>query len=220
MDLVKFWTICSTNSIVLSKEQLKIIERYANELKYWNSKVNLISRKDEENIFERHILHSLSILKYVDFPPKSKVLDVGTGGGLPGIPIKIANPDIDMLLVDSISKKIKMTKMFAQHTSLRKIEAICTRAEDLAKDNNYIKRYDFIISRAVAKIELIIDWTKFLAKDKAKFILLKGGDLREEINSAKMIYPKLKIDEIEINLLGEPYFLNENKKLLICYFQA
>ena len=220
MDLVKFWTICSTNSIVLSKEQLKIIERYANELKYWNSKVNLISRKDEENIFERHILHSLSILKYVDFPPKSKVLDVGTGGGLPGIPIKIANPDFDMLLVDSISKKIKMTKMFAQHTSLRKIEAICTRAEDLAKDNNYIKRYDFIISRAVAKIELIIDWTKFLAKDKAKFILLKGGDLREEINSAKMIYPKLKIDEIEINLLGEPYFLNENKKLLICYFQA
>lgn len=220
MDLVKFWTICSTNSIVLSKEQLKIIERYANELKYWNSKVNLISRKDEENIFERHILHSLSILKYVDFPPKSKVLDVGTGGGLPGIPVKIANPEIDMLLVDSISKKIKMTKMFAQHTGLRKIEAICTRAEDLAKDNNYIKRYDFIISRAVAKIELIIDWTKFLAKDKAKFILLKGGDLSEEINSAKIIYPKLKIEEIEINLLGEPYFLNENKKLLICYFQA
>jgi 16S rRNA (guanine527-N7)-methyltransferase len=218
MDLVKFWTICSSNAIVLTLEQLHSIERYANELKYWNSKVNLISRKDEDNIFERHILHSLSILKYVDMPAKSRVLDVGTGGGLPGIPIKIANPEIDLLMVDSINKKIKITKMFAQHTGLRKIEAKWIRTEDLAGDFENRRNFDFVVSRAVARIELIIDWTKLIVKNNTKYLLLKGGDLSEEIESAKNIYPELNIKEIDIDMLGVPYFKEDGKKLLICSF--
>ncbi len=219
MDLVKFWTICSTNSIVLDLEQIKSIERYANELKYWNSKVNLISRKDEDNIFERHILHSLSISKYFDFPNKAKVLDVGTGGGLPGIPLKIANPHIDLLMVDSISKKIKITQMFAQHTGLRKISAICARAEDLAEFQDYRKKFDFVISRAVAKIELIIGWTAKLIKPSAKIILLKGGNLDEEIDSAKKLLNNIKIDVINIDMMGVPYFKEDNKKIIVCSFE-
>jgi len=216
--LVKFWTICSTNSIVLSLEQIKTIERYYNELIYWNSKVNMISRKDEDNILERHILHSLALVKYFDFPAKSKVLDIGTGGGFPGIPLKIACPEIDLLMVDSINKKIKMTKMFAQHTNLRKIEALWARAEQLAQDPQYRGRFDFVVSRAVAKTELIIEWSEYLIKRKTKILLLKGGDLSEEINAAKSKYNGLKIEEIPIDMLGVPYFKEEDKKILVCSF--
>ena len=218
MDLVKFWTTCSSNNIILSLEQLKTLERYHDELKYWNAKVNLISRQDEDNILERHILHSLSIVKYVDFPHKSKVLDVGTGGGLPGIPVKIACPEIDILLVDSINKKIKITEMLAKHTGLRKIEALCTRAEALGDKPEYRRKYDFVISRAVGKLEVIIDWTKLLIKQNAKIILLKGGDLSEEINAVKSKHQNFKVREIEIDLLGVPYFKEEGKKILICHF--
>lgn len=218
MDLAKYWTICSSNNIVLSLEQLKSLERYNNELKYWNSKVNLISRKDEDNIFERHILHSLAIIKYVDFAPKSKVIDVGTGGGLPGIPVKIANPEIDMLLVDSINKKVKIASMLAKHTGLRKIEAKWTRAESLAEFPEYRDRFHFVISRAVAKTELIIEWTNKIRKKNAGIILLKGGDLTEEIASAKQRFHGLKVKEIEIDIIGVPFFKEEGKKLVVCEF--
>jgi 16S rRNA (guanine527-N7)-methyltransferase len=218
MDLVKFWTTCSSNNIVLTLEQLKTLERYHDELKYWNAKVNLISRQDEDNILERHILHSLSIVKYVDFPPKSKVLDVGTGGGLPGIPVKIACPEIDILLVDSINKKIKIAQMLAKHTGLRKIEALWTRAEALGENPEYRRKFDFVITRAVGKLEVIIDWTKLLIKQNAKIILLKGGDLSEEINAVKSRHQNFKVKEIEIDMLGVPYFKEEGKKILICHF--
>jgi 16S rRNA (guanine527-N7)-methyltransferase len=218
MDLAKFWTICSSNNVVLSLEQLKSLERYYNELKYWNSKVNLISRKDEDNILERHILHSLAIVKYVDFAPKSKVIDVGTGGGLPGIPVKIACPEIDILLVDSINKKVKIAQMLAKHTGLRKIEAKWTRVEDLGNEPEYRNKFHFVISRAVAKVELIVEWTDRIAKREAGIILLKGGDLSEEIASAKQKYPSLKFKEIQIDMIGVPFFKEEGKKLLICSF--
>ncbi|MGB9912782.1 MAG: 16S rRNA (guanine(527)-N(7))-methyltransferase RsmG, partial [Candidatus Kapaibacteriota bacterium] len=119
MELTEFWTILSANGIILEVEQLKQIERFVKELTYWNDKINLISRKDIDNILENHILHSLSILKYVEIPQKANTLDVGTGGGLPGIPLKIARPDINMILIDSIAKKIKITDMLAKHTGLR-----------------------------------------------------------------------------------------------------
>ncbi|MBK6760935.1 MAG: class I SAM-dependent methyltransferase [Ignavibacteria bacterium] len=119
MTPVDFWTTCSANNIVIDKAQVDALKRYHDELLYWNKKVNMISRKDEENVWERHILHSLTLMKYVTFPQKARVLDVGTGGGLPGLPIKIARPDLKMLLVDSIRKKTSMTDMFAQHTDSR-----------------------------------------------------------------------------------------------------
>ncbi|MDT3741325.1 MAG: 16S rRNA (guanine(527)-N(7))-methyltransferase RsmG [Candidatus Kapabacteria bacterium] len=218
MDLAKFWTTCSSNSIVLTLEQLKSIERYHDELKYWNAKVNMISRKDEDNILERHILHSLSIVKYVDFRPKDKIIDVGTGGGLPGIPVKIACPGVDMLLIDSINKKVKVAKMLAQHTGLRKIEAMCIRAETLAEDLLYRKKFDYVLSRAVAKLDIIAEWTSGLLKKNGTILLLKGGDLTEEIEAARIKYPNLSVKEIMIDLVGLPFFREEGKKLLICKF--
>lgn len=218
MDNLKFWTVCASNGIVLTKEKIAMLERYAGELLYWNEKINLISRKDIDNIYERHIMHSLSILKYFEPKPKAKCLDIGTGGGLPGIPIKIAVPDIDMLMIDSIGKKIKMTDMFANHTDLKKIKAMKIRAEELAEQQEFSNYFDVIFSRAVAPTIKLIDWSKKMLKNDGKFVFLKGGDLNDEINEAKDFYKKLSVREIQIQIKGFPWFEDEAKKILICSF--
>lgn len=218
MTLLDFWTTLSLNGIVLSKEQMETLERYAKELVYWNEKVNLISRKDEDNVYDRHILHSLCLMKFVEFKPKSWVLDIGTGGGLPGLPIRIANEDVRMVMVDSIAKKIKMTAMFANHTGLKNLEVLNIRTEELSLNKNYQKKFDFIISRAVAKIEHLVEWSLPMLKTNGTFAFLKGGDLTDEILWAKKKYPKLEIIEHKIKLNNFDYFTEEDKKVVICKF--
>ncbi len=218
MELTEFWTILSANGIILDVEQLKLIERYSKELSYWNEKVNLISRKDIDNFLENHILHSLCVLKYVDIPKKAQCIDIGTGGGLPGIPIKIARPDVKMLLLDSIAKKIKITAMLAKHTSLRGIEAVCKRAEEFAKEKNNYKRFDVVFARSVAKIKTVVIWVKEMLKTDGKIVFLKGGNLKDEIEDAKKLYENLELDEILIDLIGYEKFKKEEKKIIICKF--
>lgn len=218
MELTEFWTILSANGIILDIEQLKLIERYTKELIYWNEKVNLISRKDIDNLLENHILHSLCVLKYVDIPKKARCIDIGTGGGLPGIPIKIARPDINMLLLDSIAKKIKITGMLAKHTTLRGIDTICQRAEEFAKDKNNFKRFDVVFARGVAKIKTIVIWVKEMLSTDGKIVLLKGGNLKDEIEDAKKMFVNLSIEEILIDLIGYEKFKNEEKKIILCKF--
>ncbi|MGA2297605.1 MAG: 16S rRNA (guanine(527)-N(7))-methyltransferase RsmG [FCB group bacterium] len=218
MDFVEFWTICSTNGIVLSKEQLNQIKRYHDELKYWNEKVNLISRQATDEILEKHILHSLSVLKYIDIRPKAWCIDIGTGGGLPGIPIAIAKSEINMLLVDSIAKKMKMTGMFAQHTGLRRLKALHARVENLANDKVHIGSFDFVFARAVGKISTLLGWVKKILKKDGKIILFKGGDITEEINDAKKMFPSLNINEKIISILGADWFEKDEKKIVICTF--
>lgn len=215
MEITEFWTILSSNNIILDVEQIEQMKRLHKELKYWNSKVNLISRQDEENLLERHIMHSLSMLKYIDIPSKARCLDFGTGGGFPGIPLKIANPDIYMTLCDSIRKKLKIAEIFALHTELRNFNFEYGRVEALTEKKEYKKHFDFIFARAVAKTVVLIDWTLPLLKDKGKFVFYKGGNLEEEINDAKAKYPLLDIQEIQIDFIGFPWFKNEEKKILV-----
>ena len=220
MELTAFWTICTSNGIMVEKDQLDSFVRYRNELLYWNEKVNLISRKETEEIFDRHILHSLSILRYVELPQRSKCIDIGTGGGFPGIPLKIARPDLHFTLVDSIAKKIKITGMMASHTGLKNIEAISCRAEDLHNNKKYSSYFDFVFSRAVAKTESIIEWSKFLIKRKSKIVLLKGGDLKDELDSAISLFPDMQFNVIEIDMLGTDWFKVDEKKIVICEFKS
>lgn len=214
MDLTEFWTIASGNGIVLDKEQLERIERFAKELVYWNKQVNLISRKDEENVLENHILHSISLLKYLESPPKSRCLDIGTGGGLPGIPIAIATGNISMLLIDSIAKKIKITNMLAKHTGLRNIEAICMRVENLAQNDKYLEHFDFVFARAVTKISDLLTWSIPIAKKNANFVFYKGGDISEELSVAKKKFPSLSFSVIDIDFFGYPKFKEDEKKIV------
>lgn len=218
MDAIEFWTICAANGILLDREQVRHFERFHDELVIWNKRINLISRQDLDNIYERHILHSLAILKYVDIPARARCMDLGTGGGFPGIPLKIALPQISMLLVDSIGKKIKTTGMLAQHTGMRGIEARQARAETLADDPQYRGAFDVITARAVAPLVQLVSWVEALLKPTGKIICLKGGDLTNEIDEATKKFPHLRVVEHRIVLPGAEWFEEQEKKVLVCTF--
>src|SRR5687768_5155820 len=138
MTLEELSQIARANKLELSPEQLASLGQYASLLKEKNQVVNLISRKDEENILDKHILHSLCIampkIAGVTLPTGSKVFDIGAGGGLPGIPLKIVRPDLSVVLCDSIAKKINAVNEFIEKLGLKGIEGITSRAEDLARD--------------------------------------------------------------------------------------
>lgn len=218
MDIIEFWTICSANGIVLSKEQLDKIERYVNELMYWNEKVNLISRKDYSKIFENHILHSLALIKYYEIPKKARVLDVGTGGGLPGLPLKIARPDIFITLVDSIKKKTKIVEMFAKHTGEKNINVVNSRVEELYNIKDFKNNFDLVVTRAVASISNVLAWSKKIRKQTSGLVFYKGGDISAEISQAKMENKNLDVTVVNIDLVGIESFKKNDKKLIICKF--
>ncbi|MFM8568073.1 MAG: 16S rRNA (guanine(527)-N(7))-methyltransferase RsmG [Candidatus Kapaibacterium sp.] len=220
MDKLEFWTICSANGIVLEKEDVDIFERYHGDLLYWNTRVNLVSRKDEENIWERHILHSLGLLTAVTFAPRARVVDVGTGGGFPGIPLKIARPDLTVVCVDSITKKAKMTVMFAEHTGLRALSVENCRVESLTEQPKHRGAYDTVVARAVAPLAEIVGWTRKLLKPGGTYALLKGGDLAEEIAEARREFPTLRVDERPLVMKGVPWFAEQQKKIVTASFTA
>tara|TARA_R110002049_G_scaffold308837_2_gene514300 strand:+ start:4474 stop:5154 length:681 start_codon:yes stop_codon:yes gene_type:complete len=147
----------------------------------WNTKINVVSRKDIEEIYLRHVLHSLGIAKFQQFLPGSSVLDVGTGGGFPGIPLAILFPETHFTLVDAIGKKVKVVQEVIDGLQLANVTAIHTRVEELDS------QYDFIVSRAVAAMPTFVRWIKGRIKknsihDRRNGILyLKGGDLSDEL---------------------------------------
>ena len=146
----------------------------------WNAQINVVSRKDIDLLYERHVLHSLGIAKVIQFKPQTKILDVGTGGGFPGIPLAILFPDCNFHLIDSIGKKIKVVKAVAEALQLQNVYAEQVRAEDV-KD-----KFDFIVSRAVTAFPEFYGWVKNKIKITGfntlpnGILYLKGGDLTEE----------------------------------------
>ncbi len=169
----------------LTEEQKEKYSKLVELYKYWNSKVNLISRKDIDNLEINHILHSLSIVKIVIFKDSTSVLDVGTGGGLPGIPLAIFFPKVNFTLIDSIGKKIKVVKSICSELSINNVNAINDRVE------NHLDHYDFILSRAVTGMDnfykLVYKNFRYDSSNKIKngIISLKGGDLDEELKDFK-----------------------------------
>ena len=151
----------------------------------WNEKINVISRKDIDNLYERHILHSLSIAKLLQFKNGTKILDLGTGGGFPGIPLAILFPDSRFHLVDSIGKKLNVVDDVKTTLGLKNVFIFHARVEEM----DY--QYDFVVSRAVAKLPELLAWTKgkYLPKDQNTFknglICLKGGDIDAELAEVK-----------------------------------
>ena len=198
----------------ISDEQLKQFQLLVDLFSEYNLNVNMISRKDVENLEERHILHSLAIAKFIKFKSQTRILDIGTGGGFPGLPLAILFPDCKFYLVDSLGKKINVVKELVAQLELKNVEAINARAESLAID------VDFVVSRAVAPISDLYRWTKNrLTKDRYNdkpngFILLKGGNLTEEKNEFKeMLRKSIKIQEVPLDsYFHEEYF--DTKKII------
>lgn len=162
----------------------KLYDLYAD----WNEKINVVSRKDIENLYINHVLHSVGIAKVMTFKPGAAVLDVGTGGGFPGIPLAILFPETQFHLVDSIGKKITVVNGVAEGIGLKNVKAEQIRAEQLKGE------YDFIVSRAVTRIKEFYGWIHNKAKKKSTHTLhngilyLKGGDLEEELSELKHPY--------------------------------
>lgn len=218
MEMTEFWTICSSNGMPIEKEQIELFKRYRDDLKYWNSKINLVSRLDEDFLLERHFLHSISCLKYLDLKQKASCLDIGTGAGLPAIPLSIIKSDLKFTAIDSIAKKIKTCEMFAKHLNLKHFLALCIRAEQLNEQKDEQRKYDYIFSRAVASIEKTISWSNKLLKKNGAYIFYKGGDLEKEKKDVLKSHPSLQIEEKSINIIGYDWYKKNEKKIVICRF--
>lgn len=194
----------------LSAQQKAQFKDLGNLYVEWNEKINVISRKDIEHIYEKHILHALAIAKFQDLSGK-KILDVGTGGGFPGIPLAIIFPDAHFTLVDSIGKKIKVVKAVAEALNLENVEAFHQRAEK-AKG-----KFDFVVSRAVTRMKSFIHWVNQKVhsenpEDNSGIIALKGGDLEEEMAEIKRMYQEISISDY----FSEPFF--DTKKIVFVPF--
>ena len=192
----------------LSSDQLDKFGQLQALYEDWNAKINVVSRQDMDNLYEKHVLQSLGIAKVLSFKPGSEILDVGTGGGFPGIPLAILFPMVSFHLVDSIGKKIKVVQGVSEALGLKNVEAQHERAE------NIDRTYDFIVSRAVTRITPFYHWVR----DKVStnnghdirngILYLKGGDLDEELND---LGRKVKIYDLP-NYFEEDFF--ETKKVI------
>ena len=176
----------------LTEVQLTQFEQLEVLYKTWNQQINVISRKDIDELYIKHVLHSLAIAKVVQFKAKTQILDVGTGGGFPGIPLAILFPECEFLLVDSIGKKIKVVNEVAVALGLTNVKAKHVRAEEVKQ------QFDFIVTRAVTRINKFIPWVKGKVKPegfndiKNGILFLKGGNLEEEIAESRKkveLYP-------------------------------
>lgn len=207
-------TLCSANGIVLSREQVAQFERYVEDLLYWNERVNLISRRDTDQIWLHHMLHSVSIMFTGRMPKSGRVLDIGTGGGLPGIPLKIINPKFDITLLDSIAKKVQTVGMIAGHITKHGLRAVRERAEELANRDKLKGPYDVVVSRATAPLVDLIKWSRPVLKPEGAILTLKGGDLTEEIRQAQTKFKDAEITVIDIHVNGCDWFEREEKRLV------
>ncbi|MCW3805461.1 16S rRNA (guanine(527)-N(7))-methyltransferase RsmG [Plebeiibacterium marinum] len=192
----------------LSEEQLQLFEKLEKLYPEWNERVNVISRKDISELSIRHILHSLAIAKYVKFVPGTKIIDIGTGGGFPGIPLAIFFPECHFHLVDSIGKKIKVVQTIADELGLSNVTTQQERSEKIKS------KYDFVVSRAVTAFPRFVNLTRHLISDKNKnaitngILYLKGGDFDEEIKPFKK---RISVTQLT-NYYTEDFF--ETKKLI------
>ena len=189
----------------LSKEQLIQFTKLEVLYKDWNSKINVISRKDIDELYLRHVLHSLSIAKLISFKDGTSILDVGTGGGFPGIPLAILFPNCKFHLVDSIQKKINVVNNVVKELDLKNVKTSSCRVEVISEKN------DFVVSRAVTNMKDFVSWIKFKINKisfndfKNGVLYLKGGDLNEELKSFK------NVKTFELSEFFNEDFFNEKK---------
>lgn len=184
-------------NIKLNNNQIEIFYEFMNLLIEWNKKINLTAITKPEEIITKHFIDSLTAVKYIK--EGDSIVDVGTGAGFPGVPLAIANTTLNITLVDSINKRINFLNEVINHTGLNNIESIHSRAEEIGKNKHYRENFDIAISRAVARLDTLVEYLLPTVKIGGKCICMKGPDCIEEINEAKNAIETLggKIEKVE-----------------------
>jgi 16S rRNA (guanine527-N7)-methyltransferase len=231
---IRVRSICQKNGLLLSDEQYEKLTTFVDGLLDWNRKINLISRKDTEHVWFSHILHSLTPLFYLHVPAGWRLFDLGTGGGLPGIPLAIARPDLRFTLADSIRKKMTAVEDLASRARLDNVDFRVGRGEEIAREKGMAGRYDLIIARAVAPLAELMKWTRPLSSRRAAgqkkrgdtgsripapaLVALKGGDLEREIAEARARSRGSAITVINMSFEGSLELGLQDKKLVLAQF--
>ena len=202
--MIKYFNLIEKYYPKVNNEELDKLRKLYDLYKKLNKKINLISRKDFENFYLHHIIHSLSLLNFIN-NKNLKIIDLGTGGGLPGLPLSIFLNKCEFYLIDSIKKKIDCVNTIIDELNINNIHTINSRVEDISIQS------DIIVSRATSNINNILMWTKNSIKKRGVYLLLKGGNVEKELINIKLNH---KIIELE-NIYSEEYFLN--KKIIKIY---
>ncbi len=220
------------NGIQLDDRKRDLLGTFVDLLLDWNRRINLVSRRDSDNIWEGHILHSLSPLFMLEIPRNISLLDLGSGGGLPGIPLSIIRDDLNITLLDSIQKKTRALEDILSRLALTRVNVVCARAEDAGKEKNFARSYDAVIARAVAPLADLVPWSRpFLRKGPSRVVrelhglrrefalpsllAMKGGDLQREIRDVQVKGACSTITEINIAFPGSENLALTDKKLVV-----
>lgn len=198
----------------LKIEDADIFERfnlYNKLLLDWNEKINLISRNSDS--IESHALNSIFFLVKYTLPKSSSIADIGTGGGFPGIPLKILRNDLKIVLIDSIIKKANAVKDIVRKMGLKNVEVITGRAETISKENTYKNKFDIATAKSVATLDKLYSWSKPLLKENGKMIFIKGGDIAGELNFLKKRNKNISVNIIDFSF--DPVYKIEGKKIVV-----
>ena len=231
-----FRALCIKNGFTPTDLQLEQLDQYVKLLLEWNKKINLISRKDEENVWNYHILHSVSPLFKLKVMEGSRIVDIGTGGGLPGIPLKILQPDISLLCLDATGKKVNSVLQIVNELKLKSVDVVWGRAEEIGMQSDYLHKFDIAIARAVCQLdELIALSINFLKKRNYSsppeiptngslinpippaLFAFKGGDLKQELDLATRRFPHVNINSIDLTFYGSEQLVASDKKILVVH---
>ena len=221
LTAVSMFPLLQKAGVEISASQQDLLRGYAGLLLDWNSRINLISRKDQEQLWRNHILHSLAAIVHLKLPVTGSITDIGSGGGLPGIPLAIMLPGTQFLLTDSVGKKIRAVEEMAEVLGLKNVSTILGRVEDDAVLRRIAGKADVVTARAVTRLEALVRWSRALLRTQGerRLVVWKGGDLREEITEARRNPVLSDIREIRIDIPGEPMFVAEEKKLLDIHYR-
>ena len=198
-------------NIEINEEQIKSFEKYMNLLLEWNEKINLTAITQPDEVKLKHFVDSLTVLKYIN--DDDKVIDIGTGAGFPGIPLKIMNENTKITLLDSLNKRINFLNIVIETLNLRNIQAIHGRAEEIARNKLYREKYDVAVSRAVANLSTLTEYMLPFVKVGGKCICMKGANVNEEIEKAKNAIKELggEIERVDNFYLSD----NDNERNII-----
>jgi len=206
--------ICLDNGLIISDPQWHLLEDWADLLLNYNQEINLISRKETDLLWEKQILHCLTLTVFRQIPQGLEVCDFGTGGGLPGVVLAIIRPDLKVTLLDSRKKKVAVVQKIVTDLRIPNVRVVCGRGELLGKHTEWKQRFSVITARAVAPLIDLVKWSIGLRKSKCSMHILKGGDIQDEIKALSLMFNGIKISNSLIVLKGYAKF-KQNKKYII-----